>query len=493
MMTIDKKRAHNLQVPISRLPNEVLSKIFFDVKNTFNNHHIELWIGITQVCHAWREVALKMSLLWSHIDVLPQFRNLIPEMLRRSKQSPLTVFCPSTPKTYEHGLLDEVKKHSRRFRSLRCQLRKGDDIVLDQILSQTDLQSLDTLAIVGTGCSSASGVLSILSTLHLRAGSLKRLSLKFCCIDWNTKLLQGLTHLVLANAPGNCRLGSHDFVAVLSNTPALEVLQLSNFLRETDEDDVPNQNNKIGLQYLRELIVTCQVPEMAKFLQRLVPPISKLHLDARDDEIDSISDEFHGILSWVSKHFRMPTLSPIRSFYLRHYNEEFKIEGFCDILSQKQISSVDPVLRFSITWPYDDGDYCDNVRTFLASLPLGNVAFLHVFTNLDVDLDQTFWVVAFGSIPTLESIFLDTGLSGFWEAMSPNGDKTKKLPFSALSSLTVVDQLLDSQLIIDNLHMRSELGVRLQELYFSKNAFEQSAATMKQLGELVSHVLVYDD
>src|SRR6266545_6200336 len=158
MMTVDKKRAHNLQVPISRLPIEVLSKIFFDVKNSTiaNAHpwpdvpsHIGLrhWIGITQVCHAWREVALNTSLLWSHIDVPPRFRNLIPEMLRRSKQSPLIVLF----KSYKHELLDEVKKHSRRFRSLICQLRGGGD-TLDQILSQTDFQSLYSLAIFGTGC-----------------------------------------------------------------------------------------------------------------------------------------------------------------------------------------------------------------------------------------------------------------------------------------------------------------------------------------------------
>jgi len=49
-------------------------------------------IGITHVCHAWREVALNTSLLWCYIDISSSW---IPELLlavlRRSKQSRLTV------------------------------------------------------------------------------------------------------------------------------------------------------------------------------------------------------------------------------------------------------------------------------------------------------------------------------------------------------------------------------------------------------------------
>jgi hypothetical protein len=49
------------------------------------------WISITHVCHGWREVALNTSLLWCHIDIVPVVRGWIPELLRRSNQSPLTV------------------------------------------------------------------------------------------------------------------------------------------------------------------------------------------------------------------------------------------------------------------------------------------------------------------------------------------------------------------------------------------------------------------
>jgi len=105
MSSINEKRQRNLRLPIARIPNEVLSIIFRDLRNGYIKANkvrlleivprvegLDGWIGITHVCHAWREVALNTSLLWCYIDISSSW---IPELLlavlRRSKQSRLTV------------------------------------------------------------------------------------------------------------------------------------------------------------------------------------------------------------------------------------------------------------------------------------------------------------------------------------------------------------------------------------------------------------------
>ena len=72
------------------------------------------------------------------------------------------------------------------------------------------------------------------------------------------------------------------------------------------------------------------------------------------------------------------------------------------------------------------------------------------------------WTVAFGSVQTLTNIYLETQTSGFWEALiaATSDDTTVKSQpfFSALSSVTVEDPSLDSQHVLDKLHVRPKLG-----------------------------------
>jgi len=97
---IDEKRQHNSQLPVSRIPNEVLARIFHFLvpgemiaREYLPNWNHKIRLSITHVCHRWREVALGFSLLWCDIDNLTTgFRNSIPELLRRSQGSPCLTF-----------------------------------------------------------------------------------------------------------------------------------------------------------------------------------------------------------------------------------------------------------------------------------------------------------------------------------------------------------------------------------------------------------------
>ena len=514
MKTINEKRQHNLRLPISRIPNEILSTIFCDLRSNFKIYprqhglkRLKVWVTITFVCHAWREVALNTSLLWCHIDVSSPFHRWMPELLRRSQESLLTIYIDWVV-NFERGFLEEVKKHFGRTRELALDgLYIAIMYEIFSSESQTNFQNLEVLDIFHP-YATTSRTSFLLNDSYLRAERLRSLRLCSCAIDWNSKFLQGLTHLRLVGIPNGCRLGPYAFTLVLSKIPALKTLHLSDFFLENEVQT--HRATKIHLQYLQRLHMESQVPEMAQFLSSLVVPRScKLSLRRSWSKDDAICDNFRVILSWISNHFRVPTTPSdrdpsdheqcIRSFRLDFDvgtgMEDFKIEGFSDVLSLEQLNTADPILEFIVDWSYEDGNIDINSRTFLSLLPLSCVTFLDVYNS--VELSDEFWMVAFGSIKTLKTVYL--GITGphFWQfLMTPvtgdNGTTIKSLPFPALASVTVEEHYPDLQLILDTLRVRSELGgTQLQDLCFSSRSVGVSAP-MIQLGELVSHV-EYDE
>ncbi|VDB87407.1 unnamed protein product [Peniophora sp. CBMAI 1063] len=66
------RRYHNAHLPISTLPNEMLLAIFLllveDIWPRYPRNEFRQWIGITHVCHSWREMAIQDSRLWRDID-----------------------------------------------------------------------------------------------------------------------------------------------------------------------------------------------------------------------------------------------------------------------------------------------------------------------------------------------------------------------------------------------------------------------------------------
>ena len=503
MLSIDEKRQHNLGLPISCIPKEILLKIFSHSRNNYigeGRHHgtecLNGWIGITYVCHEWREMSLNDSLLWCHIDILHSLRSWIPEQLRRSKQSPLTVVVIESVAQHAYDLLVQVHEHFCRVRELVLDNPRLD--TWNQIFLSYNTQSLEALEIYLSGQRSF-----VLNDTYLRGEGFRRLILHNCPVDWNSKWFLGLTHLKLVDMPDDCKLGCHDFKVILSKIPALETLHLYQIFRE-EEHVQTHHPTKVHLRHLQQLDVDHEIPEMAQFLSYLLVPRScKLRITTGIDA----SDEFCAIVSWVSNQLRVPAPSLsildtsgheqyIRSFHLTYNPDmmEFELQGFCDVLSHEGLITADPILKFIITESDADDTFDFNLTSFLSLLPLSGVVFLDVYADLDVFPSPEFWTVPFGSIQTLTTAHLEAETSAFWEALIPvnsNDGTVKSLPFSALVSVTVDDSQLDPQILLDKLRVRSELfGTQLQELRFLRRGCVPPAPLMIQLKELVPNLRV---
>jgi hypothetical protein len=130
-MTIEKRRL-NSRAPISRLPLEVLSFIFSNVQEDhvaalagtegfclpFADVGSELWIGFTQVCHHWREVALGTPTLWTRVASSPSNHKWTQEMLLRSKRCLLTCIIEDSLGSCDSASRFELVKQLGRCHTL---------------------------------------------------------------------------------------------------------------------------------------------------------------------------------------------------------------------------------------------------------------------------------------------------------------------------------------------------------------------------------------
>ncbi|KAI0727715.1 hypothetical protein C8Q72DRAFT_742152, partial [Fomitopsis betulina] len=82
----------NALVPVSRIPPELLSKIFLHSAghraDPASPPQLRDWIYVTHVCSHWRETALQCAALWSRV-ILPALPERIAEFLVLFKVVPL--------------------------------------------------------------------------------------------------------------------------------------------------------------------------------------------------------------------------------------------------------------------------------------------------------------------------------------------------------------------------------------------------------------------
>ena len=72
------RRRRNALAPISSLPTEVITAIFFFLRVPGSESRSTCprgekpdrlaWLRVAHVCHQWREIALNQPLFWSHVN-----------------------------------------------------------------------------------------------------------------------------------------------------------------------------------------------------------------------------------------------------------------------------------------------------------------------------------------------------------------------------------------------------------------------------------------
>ena len=268
---------HNTLVPISRLPECLLTDIFILVRDIEHaSSSSPPCLHVSHVCRAWRDAALQCSLLWTDILFRPPEWTAV--MLHRARTAPLTVNV--SIHSLDIGFLNSLRlalSHIRhiRFLSIRlCLMFYGS---LDHLLYPLKSDSPDILEDIRIECTPRCPC--YFDPPFKIAPKLRRSELARCHTDWNLFYSVGhLTSLVLnlKYTPVSSRLSIENFLFVLQSMNKLETLALTDALPELPmtvrtlpppQDIVP-----VRLEHLSHLSLSGYVLDCANFMRYIVMP-----------------------------------------------------------------------------------------------------------------------------------------------------------------------------------------------------------------------------
>ncbi|KAK7018378.1 F-box domain-containing protein [Favolaschia claudopus] len=210
------KARRNAIVPIHRLPNELMTRIFtiFATESDSDMLFNLEWTQIMRVCHHWHAVALAAQHLWAYIEVEGTGSRFFPQ-LRRSGAAPLTIKLNLSE--YTEHYVQYIMGHSVRIRELNF---KGEaKYVFEFIASLPEfaLGILSTLILKATmGTEDVPSNVSRSLPRILFDGKLPRLqALSLDSIECPWPSLTGLTALSLTGSSDSSQSTPSTFAGLL--------------------------------------------------------------------------------------------------------------------------------------------------------------------------------------------------------------------------------------------------------------------------------------
>src|SRR5712672_2229106 len=308
---------HNMLMPISILPAEILARIFHFVafsKQPYSRAPTLGSVHFTHVCRRWRQVALDDSTLWTHFSSSPPSKKWIAERLSRARNAPLVIELGRWMVTYTFSLFIPHISHTRE---LYLHHLSFDHSKLVQEMSIQKAPALERLELSGPPAHPIS--IKELGGHSFFEGPLPKLR-TFCISEilfpWSLVPRGRLTELqvtlkeevrtVTSNVSPHGDL--NQLIDLLVNCPLLEVLTLENCLPSTVSESPGGQ--RIHLPRLSRLRLDGSSSRITNFLKILkISSSTKLRLNCMSENTAPHND--HLILAFLSAHFNDPT--PVKS------------------------------------------------------------------------------------------------------------------------------------------------------------------------------------
>ena len=487
------KGRHNSLSSISRLPPELLSRIFeFLARGKCYAEKRKLhWIGISYVCSQWRHIALGCPRLWSDIQCSFSPR-LAMEMLKHLKTVPITVEGRAGWGSY---------------------ISAGNNAVTAALEQLGRIENL-TLTLCGSPklkeiVSSLSGAAPLLHTFQITlddsqamlpenifspggAPQLCCLSLNGCTVNWRSGFLCSLTHLMVARAPTGCRLSVNKLITNLGNMPQLESIHLSSVMAPSGQSELNTSFSPstllpfIACIHLGDNLMNC----LAFFTQLTYSNTAIVSVKCLNSHAayhtDNIAPSVRDLITTIDS----KNIVPITFLYIENqdfYHVTFRghdLQGTKQIFVEFQDVSFQPS---SISWN---------------SLAIHHLKSLQV----GIKIPQSVWLSIFGKLKKLKTIVITDHANEFLHALSHGiliswgsalpwtvTSSPGKLRFDALKSLSLSSTLGEhygqwpwTKTLALCFRERWRWGLTLWRLCIE--GYNDGVDVVRQLGAFIKHI-----
>ena len=475
------KLRRNQLSPISSLPPEVFLAIFSLLwpgggrRPDSDNDHLTR-LSISHVCHQWREIALDIPLLWSHVDFFAQAAAGTAEILARAKSAPL-YFEASAGHRWDDVRFSTFQNELRTRAAHICHLRISAKPLYLQRAAKELVSPAPTLEYLEL-TSHSSGrsrrriwVPSARIPDTLFNGCTPRLShLELRCdISWKSPLLKGLKHLEIITPFGHARPLLTVWLDALGEMTQLKTL----ILREASPIarylpfDVERER-VITLPSLNRFDISGSLVDCTLALAYLdLPALTTLCLSA-------IFSRKHGVdvktlVPYIARHAHgLQDTQPLQSVLIR--SEKFRIEILAwpvpDIDVQVYNQPAKPLpTRMALAFKGRSLSF-DEPLVVLAGLPLSGLVVLSIH-KLSRRPHNNFWLHHSPKWPLLQRVLLSPYIApGLIEMLKDDGGRGRPL-LPSLTELIMVDfSLYDlTRLSLpDALRARVEQGVPVKRV-----------------------------
>ncbi|KAI0064196.1 hypothetical protein BV25DRAFT_1823153 [Artomyces pyxidatus] len=473
------KSRRNAIAPISRLPPEIMSRVFSFCVPDLHAYDTNLeWIKISHVCTRWRTVALNSTNIWSEV-YLQWGEEWVGEMLARSKGTPVDIVG-----SHNAGLtrrkVGDIVKHLPHTRSI-------------EIGNYWDRKTLGDVNAVHQLCLGLHAPAPILESISLTshevhmhhpyplfnnsAPHLRAIYLyNFTGFPWTPCFA---TNLVQLDIVLNLKFtGDHDMPSpsidevldVLRHSRALEYLVLVRCFGPIRGGRRPG-HRIVDLPHL--LLCTLGMTSLSDSLHIIkhisIPPSAELRIVLNIDP--NIADETFGtVFSSLSERITNTEDMPFYEVIVRysdddeHYDEDLEFvisrssDGLCDTQTRHG-------LFLSLCTGGTNEPHADLIKSAMRMLPNAMGALFHIGMSMDRDTfrprtDGTFcvqdWLDAFGSKTDVHTVytdrndgttfcvalgmFMDAEGDGVWRfTEEPDAPATRRYFLPKLSSLTLYE------------------------------------------------------
>ncbi|KAG7444915.1 uncharacterized protein BT62DRAFT_994944 [Guyanagaster necrorhizus] len=489
----DLKSQRNALAPISKLPPEMLSRIFLFVSYPHGSYKSLLWINVSHVSQHWRAVALGFPALWSS----PPFTTpaWAHEMLKRSKMAPLTIVADLTYMTPKMlAAFDNAMKQVDRSAELSLTGTKNMEKYLTGITKRAPFLTKLCISQVYIRYHEVEEKIVLPDNfLDGQAPRLRHLDLNRCQVHWDSALMQNLTYLKIVE-PGDFRPTISQLVDVLEQVPWLETLDLEHALPIVSETTktLPSPSHIISLLHLSQICLTSTVLESANLLNHIdFPSTATMRLILNGTK--GTGADFSSLVPTISKSRTFVDISsdktlkgaPFKVLSLTSvYPNDVRFSAYTISNSFANcVQFAPPALELQLSWRPDSFGTKEQVtQTICRALPLAQLRVLRVF-DPECDFKHTTWIDLFGSLPKLQKIELAGATKIFTRALSEirppsvvdadqgynlrkKGQTPDSVYFPRLRSLILTGadfaDLVD--MFLDMLMVRAECGTEVQEL-----------------------------
>ena len=506
----------NTLAPALSLPPEVIAAIFslLRVPVASSESYLKLgeslgWLGLSHVCHHWRQIALNQPLFWSHLNFNSFSWAGAAEILARAKTVPLYLEARIYPVRWDSARVSALQKELQARASYTRHLKiLGEYLHLNKIVegyvSPAPTLEYFSLFCEQYPCRAGSARVSVPDTLFDgTAPRLSRLELQHCALSWKSPLLKGLTYLDIRTPSANARPSLSVWLDALG-----EMAQLKTLTLHCASPHVPRGGSlpldverTVTLPSLTSLDISASARDCGLALAHLIlPALTRLCLKARSFRRDG--GDVLEVLPHFSRHAHgLQHTQPLQSVVDRSNSTCVDMRAWT--VPGIDVKLADPTVFFDAMFcipadfysDYDPDVWSPETTTeifnaAMAALPLDSLVTLTSLSRSSL-FDEQSWLCYAPRWPLVQHLHLGRSAGSAFREMLMEDNRGRESPLlPSLTKIVLFDTTLTARgtlRLCDGLMKRVEQGVPLETLDL-RNCFTTRRA-VELLREIVVKVL----